>query len=451
MSEFVFPSSPATGATTTNPNTGAVYLWDGNKWLAIPGGARVTFDATEPTEPRAGDFWYDLTDNELKVFDGVHWLTAVGGAAGGVTIDADEPLTPGAGNLWWDPVDAKLYLYNGEEWIIVVNTAGPPGPRGTTGGPGPEGPPGPPGPIPIAYSFPGQPPDGTKLMVSISIPLLLALGDSTAHCDTPAAASATFAINKISGGATTAVGTVVFGAGNSVGAYTGFGGALEAGDVLEVVAPATQDATLADVAITILAHRIETGGVGGDGLTVAQVQAVQAMINTAMAGVSFDPTTTGSGNTFVLQQGPTINQPRVMGITDGSNAATGEVEEYLRVDIPMEQISSGGGWTRMPNTLTLSPGDWEVEGLGYVSNLPITTASICQLLDTDNIAATYGPPAPGADSSGLAPGIDRQGVSLRTKRRWNVTTSTNIVLWHQIFYPGAAPRFEGNLIARRMR
>lgn len=76
-------------------------------------------------------------------------------------------------------------------------------------------------------------------------------------------------------------------------------------------------------------------------------------------GPAFEPDTTGSGDVFVLQQAPTINQPRIIGVTDNSNAAPGEVGEYIESGVPVgTQITSFS----LLATLTLSRGDWDVWG-----------------------------------------------------------------------------------------
>jgi hypothetical protein len=110
-------------------------------------------------------------------------------------------------------------------------------------------------PFDIAVYFPGQPEAAERLLkleVARGFNLPADLAGSRGHADTAATALAELAIlqNGVS------VGSITFAAASQDAAFTLVGGlALVPGDRLELVAPATQDATLAGLALTLIGTR----------------------------------------------------------------------------------------------------------------------------------------------------------------------------------------------------
>jgi len=76
---------------------------------------------------------------------------------------------------------------------------------------------------------------------------------SQTYVDTVGTSAAAFAVWQIQGGTTkTQIGTITLTAGSTTAhTFAGSAATLAAGDVVQIIAPATQDATLADVSITL--------------------------------------------------------------------------------------------------------------------------------------------------------------------------------------------------------
>jgi len=114
--------------------------------------------------------------------------------------------------------------------------------------------------VPIAFPFSGKPATGAVVNVPMAFAVTVAasLAGTVAYSGTKATSNATFNVNRIlAAGGTSTIGTVVItNASNTSCTLSGTGGSLAAGDVLQIVAPMAQDATLADVGLSIMTQRV---------------------------------------------------------------------------------------------------------------------------------------------------------------------------------------------------
>ena len=68
----------------------------------------------QPASPLAGQIWWDLTNNLLKVYTGSGFKIISGS-----TASATQPTGSTLGDLWFNTTNAQLLVYNGTSWTLI--------------------------------------------------------------------------------------------------------------------------------------------------------------------------------------------------------------------------------------------------------------------------------------------------------------------------------------------
>lgn len=187
-------------------------------WIQVP----TWTTAARPNAPAAGTVGFASDTGRFEFYNGSAWnqhvrLTDVGAAGGVASLD-------GSGFVPWTQLRPE-----------VQN-------------------------LPLAFVIPGKPAAGQvyNLVMATAVTLPANLAGTVVYDGTLATGNSAFTVNKISGGATSTVATVTVTSASHTSATLSTQAAISfaAGDVLQLVAPATQDGTLADIGITLLAAKV---------------------------------------------------------------------------------------------------------------------------------------------------------------------------------------------------
>ena len=233
------------------------------------------------------------------------------------------PASPGTdqGDAYIASGNGHIWVWSGSAWVDAGQIQGPAGPAGAQGNPGTNGAPGAAATVTVGTTSTG--PANVTNSGTTSAAVL--------NFTVPQGPQGTAGTNGAA--ATVAVGTVNTGA---------------AGTTASVLNSGTTSAA-------VLNFTIPRGDVGA-------------------TGPAFTPTQTGTGSTFVVQQAPTLNQPVIMGTTDGTAAASGEVGQLLAVNGSTGTIASVTPITQPMASVSVPAGRWLVWGQYTLSATSMTNA-----------------------------------------------------------------------------
>lgn len=180
-----------------------------------------------------------------------------------------------------------------------------------------------------------------------------------------------------------------------------------------------------------------------------QIEASSTLTNSVFA----EPQVAGNVAVFVNAASQDILDPLFIKIKQGSktndNALAGEIGEFL---------SANGSFVPMTNgvletvaTLTLTPGDWDVEaGVGFTPGATTVTSYAGAAINTSNTAY----PAIGSPGMSIHPNsfTSNQDISLSPGRvRFSIAIDTTIYLIAQANFTTSTMNVSGTLTARRAR
>jgi hypothetical protein len=233
---YNFPDAPTIGQIFQP------FQWDGEKWIIAPkagaGYALCYFSDTPPANPIDGALWLETDTGVMfcRYNDGntTQWISVSPPQDTAALVAKAGDTMGGMLTLAADPTTA---MHAATRQYVDNRT----------------------GLFTISFPYGAKPVAGAITMAPMAVPINVpvALAGTVGFANVVPAANAVFTLNKVtSAGVATALGTVTVPAGARSGfTLAGAGGSLVAGDSLQMVAPSTQDASLADIGITILVSK----------------------------------------------------------------------------------------------------------------------------------------------------------------------------------------------------
>lgn len=132
------------------------------------------------------------------------------------------------------------------------------------------------------------------------------------------------------------------------------------------------------------------------------------------------------------------------GVTDGSDATAGQIGEYLATTGPSVGLASSA--VTNVATLTLTAGDWNVEGNIVYNPTGVVTFVSASINTVSGAMGAFATANAGTLGTGLQHRIGTGGTA-----RVNVTSDTTAYLVGQCFFTSGAMNAVGRIWARRVR
>lgn len=185
-----------------------------------------------------------------------------------------------------------------------------------------------------------------------------------------------------------------------------------------------------------------------------------ASINASTSGAGGIITTADNTGTLNLQSGGTTiatissNGLISKGVTDGSNASSGYVGEYIVSTVATPGITLSGSTAANVTSISLTAGDWDVTGSVYYIGSGTTSTLNWIMCNVQTTSASLGAGTVGMFiqtplNSGVWTQADNGGLC--GPNRISLTTTTTIYLVTRAGYTGGTIQCYGQVRARRVR
>lgn len=158
--------------------------------------------------------------------------------------------------------------------------------------------------------------------------------------------------------------------------------------------------------------------------------------------------TPGTGTGLIVgQDQPTINQPVITGVTDGSNASAGDVGEIISQEVPISsEVSLTDGVEANVTSIALSSGDWNIWANVFFNGSTNNMNTVfCQ---SNVVSATIGD---GDEFNRIDQGPYLQIGMSTPFRRVSVSSNQTVYLVARANFSSGSAGACGEIFARRVR
>jgi len=194
---------------------------------------------------------------------------------------------------------------------------------------------------------------------------------------------------------------------------------------------------------------LPVSGLSNTGAGVANFLSTPSSANLATAVT--DETGTGS---LVFGTSPTINNPNIVGVTNGTNASAGSVGEYVSSTlVNASSVSMTTNVTSNITSISLTAGDWDINGL-VVWSFGGSTVILTELAGISTVSAGM-PTVDSGQIGGFAFGAGKTGggadYSVTPTVRLSINSTTTVYLVGKATFPTSTMAASGTISARRVR